>query len=322
MWENTMWNYLKAIKGYRPLLKKDLSWTLDEDTNKGFTDDTEGPQAERLTAQKKMDICDDIVQRIVTYGPKSIYIDITERATSYKIIFDSIKRVCGFPVPGAQLIQYVRTRSSFDKTGTESYNDFYWRLRDEKIASLMKVASGVKFRGKALERDEQITPMLENQVVCDWIYGIGGLKLVNYVAQEYAKELETTSIFDLQEIIGNQEVMRGIIERMESEETARMSRVQSSRGKGQTYVNSRQNPKESRQSKNTYEKRWCYFCEELKNGNASTHNTEKCLHREKNKKNKKAKNFQVEVDEENSEDDEQSEEEQMSELLQKMRSDE
>ena len=92
-----------------------------------------------------MDICDDIVQRIATYGPKSIYIDITERATSYKIIFDSIKRVCGFPVPGAQLIQYVRTRSSFDKTGTESYNDFYWRLRDKKIASLMKVASGVKF---------------------------------------------------------------------------------------------------------------------------------------------------------------------------------
>ena len=86
-----MWNYLKAIKGYRPLLKKDLSWTLDKDTNKGFTDDTEGPQAERLTAQKKMDICDDIVQRIATYGPKSIYIDITERATSYKIIFDSIK---------------------------------------------------------------------------------------------------------------------------------------------------------------------------------------------------------------------------------------
>ena len=93
---------------------------------------------------------------------------------------------------------------------------------------------------------------------------------------------------------------------MESEETARMSRVQSSRGKGQAYVSSRQNHKESRQSKNTYEKRWCYFCEELKNGNTSTHNTEKCLHREKNKK---AKNFQVEVDKENSEDDEQSEEE-------------
>ena len=161
--------------------------------------------------------------------------------------------------------------------------------------------------------------MLENQVVCDWIYGIGGLKLINYVAQEYAKELETTSIFDLQEIIGNQEVMRGIIERMESEETARMSRVQSSRGRGQTYGSSRQNPRESRQSKNTYEKWWCYFCEELKNGNASTHNTEKCLHREKNKK---TKNFQVEIDKEKSEDEEQSEEEQMSELLQKMRNDE
>ena len=61
MWENTLWGYLKAIKGYRPLLRKNLTWTLDEDTNRGFTDDVEGPEATRVTAQRKMDILEDIV---------------------------------------------------------------------------------------------------------------------------------------------------------------------------------------------------------------------------------------------------------------------
>ena len=234
-----------------------------------------------MTTQKKMDILEDIVLKIATYGPKAIYVDITERLTSYKSIFDSIRRVCGFPVPGAQLIQYIRARSSYDKSGSESYNDFYWRLRDEKIASLMKVESGVRFKGRPLDRDEEITPMLENQVVCDWLYGIGGIKLVNHIGQEYAKELETTSIFDLQEIIGHQEVMKAIIDRMETDEVAKLNRAQSYGNAGKQREKSFQGKKTSSSS---YEKRWCFICEELKNRKAETHDTKNCFLREKNKK--------------------------------------
>ena len=77
MWESTLWDYLKAIKRFKPLLKKNLTWTTDEDNNRGFTDDTTGDEANRLTAEDKSEIIESILLKIGTYGPKSIFIDIT-----------------------------------------------------------------------------------------------------------------------------------------------------------------------------------------------------------------------------------------------------
>ena len=45
---------------------------------------------------------------------------------------------------------------------------------------------------------------MQNQLVMDWIEAIGGIKLVKYIGQEYANDLEKISIFGLQETIGNQ----------------------------------------------------------------------------------------------------------------------
>ena len=123
MWQSTLWDYLKAIKRYKLLLRKNLTRTTDEDNNRGFADDVDGEEANRLTAEDKSEIIDSILLKIGTYGPKSIFIDITKRATSYKKIFDAIKRVCGFPVPGAQLIQYMCVKHSYDASGSETFND-------------------------------------------------------------------------------------------------------------------------------------------------------------------------------------------------------
>merc|ERR1712240_486987 len=250
---------------YKPFLKKNLTWTTDDDNNRGFTNDVDGDEANRLTAEEKSEIIESILLKIGTYGPKSIFIDITKRATNYKKIFDAIKRVCGFTVPGAQLIQYMCVKNSYDSSGSETFNDFHWRLRDEKIASLMTVESGITFRGRALTQDEEITPSLENQVVVDWLEGIGGVKLVKYIGQEYAKELEKTAIHDLQETIGQQEVMKSIIDRMETEEVAKLNRYQTTNyGGGQRrstqYGRNRSSGNTGRSS--GYERKWCYFCEE------------------------------------------------------------
>ena len=275
------------------------------------------------SAEEKSEIIDSILLKIGTYGPKSIFIDITKRATSYKKIFDAIKRVCGFPVPGAQLIQYMCVKNSFDSSGSETFNDFYWRLRDEKIASLMTVESGITFRGRALTQDEEITPSLENQVVVDWLEGIGGVKLVKYIGHEYTKELEKAAIHDLQETIGQQEVMKSIIDRMETEEVAKLNRSQAANyGGGQR--RSTQYGRNSGSSGNTgrssgYERKWCYLCEEIKNGKEKSHYTKDCILRNKNRR--KAKNFKVEVEDDRSEEEgsnDDSDIEKMEDMLQEM----
>ena len=295
IWESTLWDFLKATPKYKIMLKKDLKWTLNEANHRGFTDDTEGDP--KLKAEEKASILESILLKIGTYGPKSQFIDIAKRATSYKHIWEGIRRVCGFPVPGAQLIQYMCLKNSFDPSGTVTYNDHYWKLRDAKIASLMKKEDGVHFAGREIPQDEDITPSMENQVVADWLESIGGIKLIKYIGQEYAKELEKNSLYDLQEIIGQQEVMRTILDKMDNDEIAKLNRAQ-------TQFRPRNNRSPEGYQRNSFtnkrnvqfEERNCYFCKELRNGKHKTHNTRDCYLRQKNRSsNQGAKPYHVPV---------------------------
>jgi hypothetical protein len=262
MWHQTLWEYIKSIQEYKPLLKKDLTWSTDDVANRGFTDDADAPGANKLTAQQKCDLLESILLKIGTYGPKSTFIDITTRSTSYKDIWAIIKRVCGFPVPGTQLIEYMTIKNSFDRNGKVTYNDHYYSMRDSKIACLSKKDSNITFNGKPITVDEKITPSIEDGITADWLESIGGIRLVKYVGQEYAKELETTSLYDLQKVIGKQEVMQTILDRLDGDEIARLNRAQGFNKKVRF-----------NQGKKTWEDRMCYFCKELKNGKEKTHNT-------------------------------------------------
>ena len=86
MWKTTLWDYLKSIQSYKPILKKNLEWTVDEENYRGFEDDTEGEENARLTAEQKSDLLESVLLKIGTYDPKSAFIDITHRSTSYKYI--------------------------------------------------------------------------------------------------------------------------------------------------------------------------------------------------------------------------------------------
>ena len=198
-------------------------------------------------------------------------------------------------------------KTNFDPAGTQSYNDHYWRMRDHKIASLMTRESGVKFNGRPLEADETITPSMENQVVADWLESIGGLKLVKYVGQQYAKELETCSLYDLQETLGQQDIMQAILDKMNDTEVATLNRTQS-------YNQSRQRQLGIQEQVvgKTFVKKKCYFCKELGNGKEKTHNTRECFLRQKNR------NLQSNSNQTSSEDDE--EEDDLSSRLQRMSS--
>jgi hypothetical protein len=214
IWESTLWDYLYDVEQYRRFLETNLTWTTDKEDNRGFRADEDGPVDQRLTGKEKAAILDSILLKIGRYGPKYVFIDITRTLTSYKNIFAAIKRVCGFPVAKAQLVQYVSTKNAFNRVETETYNDLYYRLRDEKIASLKTKNSGANFRGSTI-KEEVITTNMENQVVIDWLEAIGGAKLVKYIGQEYTEDLKKNSIFDLQEILGSQEIMETILEDME-----------------------------------------------------------------------------------------------------------
>ena len=79
-WELTLWDYLKSINRYKKLVRRDLTWQTERTPNRGFRDDTVGDN--KLSAEEKADILDSILLKIGTYGPKSLFIDITKRSVS------------------------------------------------------------------------------------------------------------------------------------------------------------------------------------------------------------------------------------------------
>ena len=65
---------------------------------------------------------------------------------------------------------------------------------------MYKQGQQVSFKGEKVAKDESLSPSMENSVVIDWLAAIDG-DLIDEVEQQYARDLESVSLVDLQEII-------------------------------------------------------------------------------------------------------------------------
>ena len=269
-------DFLKSIPRYKKSLAEDKEWKQKRITNRGFTG---------AEATDRADMVDSILLKIAKNGPSAIFQDIVNRSTGYEYIQNAIRKVCGFPSAGNKLVQYFCVKNSFDNT-KDDYNGHYWNLRDIRIGCLLKKNSSIKFEGENVTEDEELTPALECQIVADWLESIGGLKLIKFVAQEYAKELESCTIHDLQETLGQKETMSTLIDKMDTEETGKLNKFQARRSEG--------SPKRNFGGKQGRSKRHCFICEE--NGKRfDSHDTKYCWNRDENKKKGKASQYKQEA---------------------------
>ena len=283
-WWLTVIDFLKSVTRYKKSMNEDKHWKPKRFLNRGFT----GTQA-----VDRADMIDSILLKIAKNGPSAIFQDIVNRSTSYDYIKNAIRKVSGFPNAGNKLVQYFCVKNSFDAS-TDEYNGHYWNLRDIRIGCLLKKESEIKFEGAALTEDEELTPALECQIVADWLESIGGVKLIKYVAQEYSKDLETCTLYDLQETLGQKETMTTLLDKMDVEETGKLNKFQA-----------RKSEKSPRRSFGGRQKRHCFICEES-GKRFDTHDTKFCWNREENKSKGKASKYKQEakvraakIDEEN-----------------------
>ena len=170
-------------------------------------------------------------------------------------------------------------KSSFDNNKDE-FNSHYWNLRDIRIGCLLKKDSEVKFEGKKVSEDEELTQALECQIVADWLESIGGVKLIKFVFQEYSKELDSCTLYDLQETLGQKETMTTILDRIELEETGKLNSFQERKSEGFRGGNSGGKP--------ARQKRHCFICEEA-GKRFDTHDTKFCWNRDENRKSGKVR---------------------------------
>ena len=273
-WWLTIIDFLKSVPKYKKSMNKDKSWAQKKVINRGFEGDD---------ATDRADTIDSILLKIAKNGPSAIFQDIVYRSTSYDYIRDLIRKVCGFPNISNKLVSYYTLKNSFN-LDQDDFNTHYYNMRDIRIGCLLRKDSTIKFNGNVQLEDEELTPALESQIVADWLESIGGVRLIKFVFQEYSRELESCTIFDLQEMLGKKENMTAILEKMEVEEVSKLNRIDNRKD---DQMKSNFCFKNTNSMKQT---RHCYICEE--NGKRfDSHDTKYCWKRNENKKKGKASEY-------------------------------
>lgn len=140
---------------------------------------------------------------VATYAPATLFREITQRCESLKAVWLVIRKWAGIRPSSSQQLTYTRLKNSYDPSGSLSHEDFYYTLKDAKEQCLITKDSGIKYDKKALEADEELGPCIESDVVIDWLTAIHSHALVEVVFKNFAKELESSSLADLQERISH-----------------------------------------------------------------------------------------------------------------------
>ena len=192
-WKEVIMANVKSEEDWVPLIG--LEWKNYKAVNRGLLvgDDLPG-QARKL---QKM------ITFIATYAPSSLFKEITQRSTSLAAIWEVVRKWAGVRASSSKHLTYARLRLSFDPAGNQTYQELYYNLRDAKENCLISATSAIKFDGKALTEDEELTPCIEADIIVDWLQAIGGQPLLELVFRVYAKELEAASLADLQERISD-----------------------------------------------------------------------------------------------------------------------
>ena len=266
-WWLTLMDFIKSVPKFKKSMQSDKTWGPKNVDKRGL---------EGSDAQDRADVIDSILLKIAKNGPSAIFQDIVYRSTSYDYIRNAIRKVCGFPNASNKLVSYFALKNSFD-ISQEEFNTHYYNMRDVRIGCLLKKNSSITFNGKKLNADEELTPALECQIVADWLESIGGVKLLKFVFQEYSRDLETCTLYDMQETLGQKETMNAILEKMNVEEEGKMNRI---------------DYKKNDKGRNAYQRRHCYICEE-EGRKFDSHDTKYCWR--KNESKRKTKNYKAKL---------------------------
>ena len=211
-WEHVILQNLRKEDKWAPYLS--TTWNVKEDF-KGF--------AGRDDAEKtsKAQAVDAMLAYITQYAPEALFRDIARRCNSLKEVWLVVREWAGVKVLGSKHQIYNQLRNSYVHGGELSPTNFFYQLRNAKEDCLLTKDGPIKFKNKAWNTEEELSPCLESDVVLDWMMAIGGQKLTDQVFRVFAKDLETNTLADLKvRILDNLQTLMA-----EAESTAMASRM-------------------------------------------------------------------------------------------------
>jgi hypothetical protein len=187
--------------------------------HRGLRDDGDGIPADvRLTGAQKSAILDLMLGQIANFCPVIARNTIVKNSTSLGSIWAQIRQHYGFQASGARFLDLASVKLEPD----EKPEDLFQRLQAFFQDNLLTVNGGITHGGEAPNVDEDMTPTLENTIVCLWLQMIRP-GLPNLVKQKYGAELRNQTLASLRPEISA--ALDSLIEELNATEEAKVFRT-------------------------------------------------------------------------------------------------
>ena len=181
---------LRLNPAWKPFANNAKTWEPRRVTNRGFTGTDAVDEAEAVSG---------MLNYIASYAPPHLLREITERCTSLPAVWSLLRKWAGIQPTGLKILEYSRLQQAWDPNGDMNASEFFYAMLDTMQDVLLLKDGKVKYEDKALNADEDMTPTLRSSVVKDWIIALGGQALFEHVCRTYTKDLETSTLSDIQD---------------------------------------------------------------------------------------------------------------------------
>ena len=194
-WQSNLKYYLSLNAEFAPYLAAD--WRKSSVANHGLADDPDTvAAADRKTGVQKAIVLDRMLGIVAQYSPSLLRNDIMKKSTSLASIWTRIRKYYSFQQSEINFLKLSKIRR---KDG-ERYETLFQRILAHLEDNLLTVESGILHDGVAPTEDEVLSPTAERLAVYIWMNLIDN-RLPDFVARQYAHDLQTKSIKEIQPMI-------------------------------------------------------------------------------------------------------------------------
>ena len=171
----------------------DLSeWGQSSEPHRGFTSDETDANGSKLSAAQKSINLKMLLGFIAIHAPVISSSFIKDDATSLEEIFQRLREYYDCRKSGSKITELLDFRLGNMESREALWERVYSFIED----NLLTKSSGVMHKGKAVPKDETLTPTLQNIAVIIWLDAIHR-GLPSLVKQRFAIPLRNTSIYSI-----------------------------------------------------------------------------------------------------------------------------
>lgn len=265
-WKENLVYSLSLDTSFKPYLKDNVTWGKQNSTSphRGFTDDA-ATTANAKTKEEKTATLNLMLGQIANYATVISRNQIIKNSVSLNDIWNKIREHYGFHTTGSRFLDLTSIRLN----AGERPEDLYQRLVSFIDDNLLTKDCALTHHSSAIDRDEEISPTLENVTVLLWLERIH-VNLPSLIKQRYGAELRNKTLASIKPEIS--QALSSLLEELSSGEDSRILRAQ-------TFSNRRNNGNQY-QSSNSYSRpnsnKYCCLCRAANRPGHNTHYLSQC----------------------------------------------